>query len=390
MRLMVLVILASLHIWSCSSGDSRKTIQFLHFWTEPAQQKIIDSLIQKFEKTYPTIHVEQIPVQWSEGRTKLLLAHSSQTPPDITHIGIEWAQEFIDAKIFDPVKTGIDFPIQCKEHIMGSDGRSYCIPWTMNTRSLIAVNTAVEIDSDELSIEQLLNNLDSGYVFGLNATEPHNVTKKYLPIIWAGGSTLFTKLPFSMTCDEELPRALSMLKRILKHARIEKSRILDEQLVQGKIQYAITGQWILPQLSNVRHRVIPRIPGGKGESILSGDCLGIAQRSKYKKEALLFAEYLTDYEHVKVMCMQLSDIGIPANNRSWSDVDFRRTSDIANFTEQTQHSRILPSPSYYLDAEQMLEEHIMSFVYGKTDAEACAKSLKKALIELENKQKKGS
>ena len=72
--------------------------------------RYFDAQISTATASNPEIQIEQIPLQWSEGRTKLLLAHSSSQEPDITHIGIEWAQEFINAKVFMPLivdDTGI-------------------------------------------------------------------------------------------------------------------------------------------------------------------------------------------------------------------------------------------------------------------------------------------
>ena len=375
---------------ACTDQSSRhSTLQFIHFWTEPQQQLLIDSLISEFEDLNPTIKIDQVPVQWSEGKTKLLLAHASGNPPDITHIGIEWTQEFIDNGIFLPLNVHDSIPSQCLEHVKGKDGRMYCQPWTLNTRALIITHDAF-LNDDTVTWDDILASLNEQHLIGMNSTEPHNVTKKYLPILWAYGSRLFQKLPFSSTCDSTLIDGFILLKKLLANARIDQSRRLDEFLVNRSITLGITGQWILSQLKNTPHRVLPRMPGKNGASILSGDCLGISVSTKYPKEAKAFVNFITKYGRVKQFCSRLQDIGLPAHENAWKDPSFHSNADQSNFTMQCLNSIMLPSPSYYLDAEEILEDHIMRFIYGNIDEQAVCSSLKMQLQLLEGKQKKGS
>jgi ABC-type glycerol-3-phosphate transport system substrate-binding protein len=385
----ILILIIIFSLISCKSDEtSLRTLRFAHFWTEPHQQRIIDSLIDVFEQKNPTIQIEQIPLQWKEGRTKLLLAHSSTEVPDITHIGIEWAQEFIEAQIFSPISSNPYIPEQFLSAIKGKDGNVYCLPWTMNTRALVITHSLSQI-GDSLSWEQILNHEPNNPIFGINATEKHNVTKRILPILWSNGSKLFQSLPFSNTCDQELIEGLGLLRKVMSRGIIEQSRLLDQYVIQGKIQATLTGQWILPDLQNIPHTVLNSIPGKSGRSILSGDCLGIAQNSKFQKEALLFIQFITKYERTKDLCMNIPDAGLPAHKHSFIDDDFLRNTDRLGFLRQCKHSVILPTPSYYLDAEEILEDHIMQFIYGKIDERLFLASLKMSFEQLETK-KKGS
>ena len=376
---------------SCSLDDNQKQVlRFAHFWTEPNQQKIIDSLIVIFEKNNPEIQIEQIPLQWSEGRTKLLLAHSSSQEPDITHIGIEWAQEFINAKVFMPLivdDTGI--PKQFHEQIRGRDGKLYCMPWTMNTRALVLTHELSDLN-DSLTWQDIITSKLDGAVFGINASEKHNVMKRILPILWSGGSIIFTKLPFSETCDEKLVEGLQVLSDLQKNGILEQSRILDKYLIQGKIRATLTGQWMIPQLESIPHKVLARIPGKSGASILSGDCLGISSDTKHIDEAIRFVQFLTKYEQSRLLCTSIPDAGIPAHNTSFGDSVFTVDIDRKAFLQQCKMSMILPSPVYFQDAEELFEEHIMRYVYGKISDRECVESMKKGFLRLEEKNKNGS
>ena len=364
-------------------------LQFLHFWTEPKQQALIDSLVAAFERQYPHITIEQISVQWNEGRTKLVLAHTSGNPPDITHLGIEWAQEFISNDVFASMPINKGIPEQFINQIKGENGKIYCKPWTMNTRALVFSHDLSTLDTNDLNWDIIISRLNTSSIIGINSSEPHNVSKKLLPIIWSTGSKLFQTLPFSSTCDSQLIEGLRLIRKLSKYARIEQSRKLDEYIVNGTIHAVITGQWILPRLANIPHIIASSLPGKSGASILSGDCLGISASSRYPEEATLFVSFITNYERVKNMCMQLQDIGLPANMQSWNDQDFLVNQDIAQFTKQTKISKILPSPPYFLDAERILEEQLMLFVYEKVNESELLQSLKMQLLALEKGQKKG-
>ncbi len=390
-KITILALLSFICLGCGNHSQTSITLQFLHFWTEPKQQALIDSLVTAFEQRYPHIKIEQIPVQWSEGRTKLLLSHSSGNPPDITHLGIEWAQEFIDNNVFAPISLDKQrIPQQFFLPITGKDGKLYCKPWTMNTRALIFSHNLSTLDTIDLGWDDIIERMNASTIIGINSAEPHNVSKKLLPIIWSTGSTLFQTLPLSATCDSQLIEGLHLVRKLTKHARIEQSRKLDDYVVNGTIQAVITGQWILPRLTNIPHLIVSSIPGKSGASILSGDCLGVSASSRYPEEAALFVSFITDYDKVKNMCLTLQDIGLPADLQSWTDIDFQANRDIAQFTQQTRISKILPSPPYFLDAERILEEQLMLFIYGKANEYELLNSLKSQLLTLEKSKKKGS
>lgn len=385
----IVVLLTIFLLASCTSDEHRQVLRFAHFWTEPNQQQVLDSLIQRFESDNPSIEIEQIPMQWSEGRTKLLLAFSSSEKPDITHIGLEWAQEFISSQVFLPLSlTDSTIPSQLNSQISGEDGKIFCLPWTMNTRALILTHELYNAN-DSISWEEILVSDINGPIMGLNSTEKHNVTKRILPILWSRGSSILTSLPFSRTCDSLLIEGLRLLSKLQKRGILEQSRMLDQYVIEGKIRATISGQWLIPQLRNIPHKILARIPGKSGASILSGDCLGISKETAFPKDAKKFISFLTQYQQAKAFCILVPDAGIPANVLSFEDVSFIQEADRHAFLQQCKNSRTLPSPSYYQDAEEIFEQYVMMFLYGKMSEEQCVSSMKQAFIILENAKKKG-
>jgi ABC-type glycerol-3-phosphate transport system substrate-binding protein len=163
--------------------------------------------------------------------------------------------------------------------------------------------------------------------------------------------------------------------------------MLDQYLIQGKIRATLTGQWMISQLKSIPHKVLARIPGKSGASILSGDCLGISSDTKHIKEALRFVQYLTKYEQSRLLCTRITDAGIPAHTSSFNDPAFTVDKDRKAFLQQCKISMILPSPAYFQDAEEIFEDHIMRYIYGKISAKECLESMKKGFLRLEEENK---
>jgi maltose-binding protein MalE len=214
--------------------------------------------------------------------------------------------------------------------------------------------------------------------------------KRILPILWSGGSIIFTKLPFSETCDDKLVEGLHVLSDLQKNGILEQSRILDQYLIQGKIRATLTGQWIIPQLESIPHKVLARIPGRSGASILSGDCLGVSSDTKHIDGAMRFVQFLTKYEQSRLLCTTIPDAGIPAHISSFIDSAFIVNKDRKAFLQQCKISVILPSPAYFQDAEEIFEDLIMRYVYGNISDKECVESMKKGFLRLEEKNKKRS
>ena len=382
-------------ITGCSHTDNnpqKTTITFWHFWSEPIQKEALQSLIDQYESEHPTIDIITNELQWTDGKTKLLLAFSSNQVPDIIHIGLEWVPEFIQAEVLHEltVDSSYNIPKQLLPALKDASGKFYAIPWTMNTRALILTHQLSQNTlSDTVSIETLSALIHNQKLWGVNAHEPHTLLKKVLPIIWSKGSSLCRSLPFSATFDKDAIQGLNAYLQLVKHGKIDQSRQLDMYLTKGTIQAFITGQWIIPSLKDIPHTVMPRIPGVSGASILSGDCFAITKQSANVIEANKFLQFLNSYSNSKKFCLKIADAGIPASNLVWNDSSFKENPDISAFTALCSRSIVLPSPPYFLDAEKILEESIMKAVYGTMSPELAlseAKSLLKALEDKYNDQ----
>ncbi len=399
---------------ACKPQDTtvQTTITLWHFWSEPRQKQALSALINQFEKLHPTIHVELTDLQWSDGKTKLMLGFNAHTAPDVVHLGFEWMPEFIASGALSPLSDSLAQDtsryfspalqsLTVQAHI-------YALPWTMNTRTMVISRKMIpNVDSfpqqgklfyhkytwDMLRAMKKQRGM-SGF-WGINSAEPHNVLKKTLPVIWSAGSKLFTSNPLGATFDSAAVEGLEFYLEMCDGGMQEQSRTLDDKLLQGKIGAWITGQWLLDKAHEIHEDtafvVLGQIPtshlGFSGYSILGGDCLARSSQSTHSREAELLIQFLTSFPQSSTFCKTVSDAGFPADKEVFSPQNMAKYNDHQlSFLEQVRNARPLPASPHFLDAERILEEEIMNAVYRKKSAREALEAARRRIAEVENTQ----
>lgn len=384
------VLLASvLVLIGCSSrDDSSVTLRVWHFWSEPSQERAFRRIVAAFERRYG-VRVELTPLQWSDGKAKLQIAFSSGSPPDVVHLGAEWVAEFAPAVV--PLDSTFDAALRAEFAPIGRvNGRRYALPWTVNARVLLVHRRLGMRDGDRWS--EFVARVRAFHVpperfgIGLCTSDPHNVLKRDLPLLWAAGAHLFRSLPIAATADSSLVGALGELAALVPYAVVEPSRQLDERLRRGQIGAALSGMWMLGDSAVLATYdvagVVPHRSGADGSSILSGDCFAIARASARRREAKEFLAFLGRWELAAAFCRDVPDAGFPAQqppSQAALDSLVGRSQHWRNAYQQTLHSVLLPSPPYFLDAERIVEETITAVLYGTLDPLSARRELLRRL-----------
>ena len=379
------ICICSLMWLGCSkqqNNTDKQIITFCHFWSEPSQIKALQAIIDEYEHQNPAIDIQTTELLWSEGKAKLFMLLSSGKPPDIIHLGLEWAPEFIHNDIFYP----LDYPKTIPSSLLSAiakDSLIYALPWTLNTRAVFLSGDAIHlVNQDTMSLEDFTNYITSSKSWGVNATEPHTLLKKVLPIIWTSGGRLFQSLPLSNSFDSASLSGFTLYVQLAQHGILALSRELDKSFINGSLHMLISGQWLIPSLNNIPHRVLSTFPGKSGLSVLSGDCLAISVKSKKAKAAQDFITYVTSDSITSRFCSALPDAGIPAL-MSTDIFSKNLSSDYASFAEQCKHAILLPSTSVFIEAEKILEDEIMEAVYGRKSSEEAFYHAKNLILQLE-------
>ena len=383
--------------------DAHTTLTLAHFWSEPAQKAALQALITEFEAAEPTVDVDLIDLNWSDGKTKMQLSFNSGTPPDIVHVGLEWTPEFSAAGVLHPLPDsfGSILPSILPQALgaLTTDGQVYALPWFVNTRSML-VNVPEGSNLPEIRTWQDLDALMSAaeragmIAFGVNAAEPHNVLKKSLPIIWSAGSDLFSRTPLHASFDDAAVVGLERYCAMAARGRIEASRTLDDMFVDGRLSVWITGAWIQAMLQRDltadQVLTLPSIPTRnsqdslRGWSILGGDALAVTQKSPNSDAAWRLVNFLTSYTSCKTFVESVPDAGLPARSAALTDPLWQVNPVQRGFVEQIGNARPLPWSPVFVEAETILENAIMEAVYGRMTAAEALESARVKIMDLES------
>ena len=321
------VVAFALVIGSCEDHSQlHTTIRFWHFWSEPAQRNVLDSLIRVFEHEHPSITVECSELSWADGRSKLQLAFNAGTQPDVIHLGMDWHAEFARAGVLADTVP---------------------IAWLVNARACV------------------VNNRATSFSIGLCATDAHNVIKRVLPYLWsAGAHRFYTTVPISSTIDASLVDALWIIRSYVeKGALIERARQLDDRLLNNELRETYTGAWIIDM---ARRRKITNLHVLPTTSILNGDVLAISRNSINQAAVRTFTTWLAKYQQARAFAVAISDAGFPADLQSASvDSAFLRDPLQRGFLDVTRMARPLPESRKILSIEPIVEDMIVR-CYGAT------------------------
>lgn len=325
----------------CTQRSDRRVVTMWHFWSEPRQRAALDELIEDFEQAHPNVDVQTTVLNWADGKSKLQLAFNAGTQPDIIHLGLDWFSEF------DVEGTFAGLPDS-----LVSDGRA--CRWVVNSRAFIS-----NVPNDSAL-----------RVGGLCVSDPHNVVKRILPLLWQRGSRLFQRLPIWRDLDDTFSVALWNVVQSSKGAVRERSRQLDEMLLRGQIPSVITGSWIIDMArAQGRERLyVTPIP-----SILNADVLSVSARSTVQSDAHNLIGFLSRYDNARRFCISVSDAGYPADlDRALLDTVFVSDPLKRGFLETARMSRPIVHSSKTLSVEPVIEEMLERAYASKSQADVIA------------------
>lgn len=334
MMRLVLVCCLCCFVLGCTkdSNEGKTTIRFWHFWSEPAQRKALEAIVKRFEEKHPGVHVELTALQWSDGKSKLHLAFNAGTQPDVLHLGLDWLAEFAEAGVLDTISSGVDTDIQFGP---------YAIPWFVNARALVQWTGS-----------------HPAYKWGLCATDPHNVIKRTLPLLWRWGAPQFyTRMPLQADMNEALVHALDSLRLVAHdHALIAPSRDLDQSFLRGEVYQMYTGSWIMGMAKErgiTSYRVEPTV------SILNGDVLCATTKSSKKALGREFAQYLASMSAATRFTDEVVDAGVSVAWINRLYLDFVDRNPFQGFFDTLKESVPVATSATLLDAEPIIEDMIV-------------------------------
>lgn len=382
--ILLLFIVSIVLTTNCNKKTSLdNTITFWHFWSEPYQKQVLDSIIKVFEKENNCL-VEVTELSWNDGKTKLMAAFNSNTAPDVLELGSDWVAQFSSAGVLAALNSDSMEFNKFLDYTKPSgmwNGSIYAIPWIVDTRVLFVNNDILKKVGIEpqcpQSFEQILsyaekvNTIDGVYLFGANTSDAHRLYKKILTFFWTfGGDILDSNGNFVLNSPQNVA-ALDFYVRLSQNGFLETQRQIDAAFAQGKIAYWISGAWLIEKIKNENPNLnysvclIPSIQGNTGISFAGGEYLSINAKSQKQNLAKKFVKFLTDGKNSLEFCKKIYEAGFPADKNYYKDPFYLNHPQRLLFANQLENARMTPVHPRWLDIEEIVEFAATKAIYGE-------------------------
>ncbi len=396
------IILISIILISCNEEPKNNinTIKFWHFWSEPYQVKVIDSLVKEFEKKY-NVNVELTELSWNDGKTKLFAAFSSNTAPDVLELGSDWVAQFSSAGVLDEFTKGeanIDKYIDFSTAPSYYKGKIFALPWIVDTRVLfyneellykVSGGVVPPSNFDSLLLfSEKISNLDNIYGFGANGSDKHRLYKKIVSMFWTYGGDIFNDKGEPVVNSQENIKAMNMYLELSRNGLIETQRQLDATFTEGKLGFLFSGGWLIEKIKNENPSLsynvapIPKANDKQGISFAGGEYLAVSNKSSNKQLAKDFIKYMTNGINSLEFCKKIIEAGFPADKQYFNDNFYKSSPKRMVFAEQLKSAKMTPVHPKWLDIENIIEEATVEVLYGRKDATTALNDAQNNIISL--------
>jgi multiple sugar transport system substrate-binding protein len=375
-KLIWIFIIANITI-SCNKSENiiSEHITFWHFWSEPYQAKVIDSLVNEFEKQ-TKIKVEISQLSWNNGKSKLIAAFNSGNPPDVLELGSDWVAQFSGSNVLAKFESSsLDNFTDFSKSPSYWENQVYALPWIVDTR-VIFVNLEL---LNQANITELPNTFEEMlemskkitdkekevYGISVNGPDKNRLYKKAMTYIWSSnGEWVLPEID-----SKENIYALQLYKLSSNYGIVENQRNLDRMFLQGNIGFHISGAWLLNMLEkenpNLKYKLmlIPDTKIGKGTSFAGGEYLAVSKSSNKLENAQKFVKWLTNGKNTLEFCKKIPEGGFPADKNYFADSYFLTNPKKMIFAEQLKNSKMTPVHPKWLEIQDILEETYERVIY---------------------------
>ncbi len=388
---------------SCNRGITPGVLRFSHFWAEPGQRAVLDSVVAEFEKENPDIPVDLIDLSWADGKTKLMINFNAETAPDVIEFGSDWIAEFSASGVLENLTNDPTFqpaltssPKYAIEPGVWRDS-IFAIPWFVDTR-VIFVNQEIAQGADPSFTDSIrfkdwnamyalgdkIQRSGIGRGIGVNGSDAHRLYKKILPQFWSNGGDIFDAAGNPVFASEKNIAALAFYVKQLDAGMMETQKNLDDAFKRGKLGILFSGAWLLKPLakSEFKWRSVP-FPGNDGNegiSFAGGEYLSINSRSKLKPQAAKLIAFLTRPDNELRLAKAFNIF--PANSELQQDSFYLNRNQGNVFIEQLAKARMTPVHPQWLEIEAILEDEVSRALYKKATPEAALRSADKRVAQL--------
>jgi multiple sugar transport system substrate-binding protein len=410
-----------------SGGDGQPVeVVYWHMWTSD-WKKLIDSLVDEFNKTHPHIRVKALSIT-GDANAKFLTAQAGGDPPDVmtqwNQVIPSWAEkgaitslnQYIDSSA--PDLEAWMYPIV--KEIGTYKGEMYAIPFSMNTFALFYNKDVLKeegydpekppLTTQELdSMQGKLWKMDKRGFIDRIGFMPSWLTQWTTPFggSWADAQGNPTATDPNNLATLEWFHSYAKKFDPTKVAAFNKSMSSNVNsawpFLSAKQVFAVDGMWRLLDLKNyapnLKYGITPLpYPEGTGKpnaTWVNGNYNIIPQKAKHPKEAWEFILWLTGYKNEAWAAQMLTKGGwIPASpkiteQQAYQDylkeIPARKTFVDLLGSENAVITPVIPEQQFYWDRATKAEESVMT---GKKEPKQALEDLQKEVLDEIAKNKK--
>jgi len=403
-----LILLTFFSISSCSKTHKSNTLRFSHFWTEPGQRAVLDSVLSDFKKENPEINVEVMDLSWADGKTKLMVNFNARTAPDVLELGSDWIAQFSSSNVLEDLTnvSSLKSRFENAPEYANEPGKwkshYYAVPWFVDTRVLFINNDLLEQTTPSPITLYLFNGLSqwegmynvgeeiqkkgTGNGIGVNGSDMHRLYKKILPQIWSNGGDIFDTQGNPTFARKENIEALAFYIKQLNAGVMETQKNLDDLFKRGKLGILYSGSWLFDPLKKADFKwYCALFPGNglhPGISFAGGEYLAVNANSGMKLQAEKFIEFITRPDNELRLAKAFNIF--PADKKLQQDSFFLNRNQGKVFIDQLAHARMTPVHPKWLEIEAILEDETAQALYKKKTPEEAMKSCDVRVKELLN------
>lgn len=388
-KILIVLIVASSFLVSCgekNKSDSKK-ITFWHFWSEPYQRTVVDSLVKEFEKQ-EKVEVEITELSWGDGKVKLLAAFNSNTAPDVLELGSDWVSQFSSAGVLTDISQHVEMSkyLDFAQEPCRWENGIYALPWIVDTRVLFVNMDLLKANGFEnppttyaemLEMSKVINKGDI-YGFGINGSDKHRLYKKVLSFIWSEGGNIYDGKNFQFDSPQVIA-GVQKYKDLAQYGIVDTQKELDNYFAKGRLTFWISGSWLLKtvkEFEKIKDMKLVQIPdfSQRGVSFAGGEYLSINKKSENQELALKLVKFLTDGKNSVEFCRNIPEAGFPADKEYYSS-DFYDNEYKAVFAQQLESSKMTPMHPKWLEVEELFEGAVEQILYDRMTTEQAMKDL---------------
>lgn len=383
----IYTLLLLLIILSCGSDtspdNSIKTIKFWHFWSEPNQKMVLDSLLREFTNQ-TGIKVETTQLSWNDGKTKLFTSFNSGEGPDVLELGSDWVAQFSSNGALSEMNDSLKEFLEWSTAPCYWEGKVFAKPWIVDSRVIfynMEMLNKYGFDKPAKSFQEMFTQclkiggkIGSEVGFGNNGPDPNRLYKKALIFIWSSGGDVI-KDGQCVLEDNLVYRAVDFYDKMCLTGIIDKQKRLDEVFVSGQMTYTISGGWLIDKIErenpelNYGVMTIPEWRGNQGISFAGGEYLSINNKSVNKEESKMLIDFLTNGKNAIEFCKKVVEAGFPADKDYYNDPFYDDKPNRKIIAEQLKSARMSPVHPRWLEMQDEIEKAFETVIFKHTPAD---------------------